>query len=94
MSKVSNVFFKYNGIPNCAHPLNVRVGNRLLSLAADNNLQAIGADYTRTYLILYNNIDEPNEEIVFDTYAITPQLLADAMQWVVTGDLTFLMEYI
>jgi hypothetical protein len=83
-----DVFFKYDGIPGLAHPLGVRVNGRLLSLAADNNLQAIGADYTRTYLRLYDK-----EEVILDTYAVTPQMLLDAMQWVISGDITFILEY-
>lgn len=91
---MKNVFFKHDGIPGLAHPLSVRVDSRLLSLAGDNNLQPIGADYTRTYLRLYNKIDQPNEEIILDTYAVTPQMLSDAMQWVVTDDITFILEYV
>ena len=88
-----DVFFKYDGIPGLAHPLGVRVDGRLLSLAADNNLQPIGADYTRTYLRLYDKIDQQNEEVILDTHAVTPQMLLDAMQWVISGDITFILEY-
>lgn len=86
MNKINDVSFKYNCIPSCAHPLQVRVDNRLLSLAGDNNLKAVGADYTRTYLLLIDNVGGPNERTVLNEYAITPKLLADAMHWVVTGD--------
>ena len=44
MNKINDVSFKYDCIPFNAHPLQVRVDNRLLSLAGDNNLQAVGAD--------------------------------------------------
>jgi hypothetical protein len=91
---MTDVFFKYNGIPGFAHPLNVKVKDRLLSLAGDNNFTPVGADYTRTYLMLYDKIDQPNEEVILDTYAVTPQMLLDAMQWVVTGDITFILEYV
>jgi hypothetical protein len=87
---IRNVVFKYNCIPFNAHPLQVRVDNRLLSLTGDNNLQAVGADYTRTYLLLIDNVDGPNERTVLNEYAITPKLLADAMHWVVTGDIALL----
>lgn len=87
---IRDVFFKHDGIPGCAHPLAVRVDDRLLSLAGDNNLKDLGADYTRTYLRLYNNVDTAEEKVILDEYAITPKLLADAMHWVVTGDETLL----
>lgn len=83
---IRDVEFKYNCIPELAHPLQVKVDNRLLSLAGDNNLQEVGADYTRTYLLLIDNVDGPDERTVLNEYAITPKLLADAMHWVVTGD--------
>lgn len=83
---IRDVEFKYNCIPDQAHPLQVRVDNRWLSLAGDNNLKAVGANYTRTYLLLIDNIDGPDERTVLEEYAITPKLLADAMHWVVTGD--------
>jgi hypothetical protein len=86
MNKINDVSFKYDCIPFNAHPLQVKVDNRLLSLAGDNNLQAVGADYTRTYLLLIDIVNGPNERTVLDEYAITPKLLADAMHWVVTGD--------
>jgi hypothetical protein len=91
---MTDVFFKYHSIPVLAHPLQVKVKDRLLSLSADNNLQPVGADYTRTYLRLYDKLDQPNEEVILDTFAVTPQMLLDAMQWVVTGDITFILEYV
>ena len=94
MNNINNVSFKHDGISGLAHPLNVVVEDRLLSLAADNNLQPVGADYTRTYLRLYDKLNKPNEVIIVDTYAVTPQMLLDAMQWVVTGKITFILEYI
>ena len=94
MNNINDVSFKYNGIPGLAHPLAVTVEDRLLSLAADNNLRSVGADYTRTYLRLYDKLNKSNEEIILDTYAVTPQMLLDAMQWVVTGDITFILKYV
>lgn len=91
---MNDVFFKYDSIPDTAHPLAVTVEDRLLSLAADNNLRRVGADYTRTYLRLYDKVDQPDEKIILDTYAVTPQMLLDAMQWVVTGEISFILEYV
>ncbi len=86
MNKVNDVFFDYDNIPNTAHPLIVKVDDRMLSLAGDNNPRYVGTKFTRTYLLLVDHVGLPNEREVINESDITPKILADAMHWVVTGD--------
>lgn len=93
---MSKVYFKHDGIPGLAHPLIIEEDNRVLSLAGDNGLRSVGNDYVRTYLLLSDNKDDLNDKsgIILDTYAVTPEMLADAMQWLVTGDIAYILKYV
>lgn len=85
----NDVLFKFTGCINNAAPLKVKVANRVLSLAGDNNCSLeYGADYTRTDIVL---LEDDKEVLQIDI--VTPQMLLDAMMWVTTGDLTFIFEY-
>jgi hypothetical protein len=87
---MNDVLFKFNGCINSTAPLKVKVANRVLSLAGDNNCSLeYGADYTRTDIVLL----EGDKELL-QVDLVTPQMLFDAMQWVMTGDLTFIFEYV
>lgn len=87
---MNDVLFKFNGSINSAAPLKVRVANRVLSLAGDNNCSLeYGADYTRTDIVL---LEDDQELLQVD--GVTPKMLLDAMRWVMTGDLTFIFEYV
>lgn len=87
---MEQVLFKFNGCINNAAPLKVKVANRVLSLAGDNNCSLeYGADYTRTDIVL---LEDDQELLQVD--GVTPKMLLDAMQWVMTGDLTFILEYV
>ena len=86
---MDDVLFKFNGCPSSASPLKVMVENRVLSLAGDNNCSMeYGADYTRTDIILF---EDDKEILTVD--GVTPQMLLDAMQWVLSGDIAFILEY-
>lgn len=87
---MNDLFFKFNGGVNAAAPLKVNVANRTLSLAGDNNCSLeYDADYTRTDIVLL----EDNKEIL-QVDCVTPEMLLDAMQWVMTGDIKFIFEYV
>ena len=84
-----DVLFKFNGSTSSASPLKVMVENRVLSLAGDDNCSMEpDTDYTRTDIVL---LEDNKEVLAVDS--VTPQMLLDAMQWVMSGDITFILEY-
>jgi hypothetical protein len=86
---VHDVLFKFNGSTSSASPLKVMVENRVLSLAGDDNCSMEpDTDYTRTDIVL---LEDNKEVLAVDS--VTPQMLLDAMQWVMSGDITFILEY-
>jgi hypothetical protein len=86
---MDDVLFKFNASPSSASPLKVMVENRVLSLAGDDNCSMEpDTDYTRTDIVL---LEDNKEVLAVDS--VTPQMLLDAMQWVMSGDITFILEY-